>query len=77
MITLPVGTYFRFRYHGRWDYGQVQPGQATWQLMGEDQIPLGTEVHECVWVGPNRQTLESRRILKGNKWRKDHLKETP
>lgn len=60
-ITLPPGTYFKFRYRGRWDYGLVMPNQFHWQLLAEEQVPSGTTVHVCVWVGPQRNRLESRK----------------
>lgn len=59
---LPPGSYIRFRYHGQWDYGEVQKGGYI--LMFARQIPVGTLVHEGVWTGPGRTTFEPRRTFK-------------
>lgn len=57
--TLPVGTYFRFRRKGEWDYGRVVEGQRTYQLLAASQVPIGSKVHDCIWRGA---ALISRRM---------------
>lgn len=60
MTELAAGTYFWFTYKGTRDYGRVSETRETYQLLAECQVPAGTTVHRCVWVGPKRRRLESR-----------------
>jgi len=57
---LAVGTYFRFSYGGKQDYGVVVQPTGQYQLLDKAQVPVGTVVHRCVWVGQKKDMLESR-----------------
>lgn len=61
MTDLPVGTYFRFRYKGEWDFGVVQPGQMTYMLVVErpDETPV-----TCVWKGKRLEKRHQHKYLK-------------
>lgn len=55
---LPFGTYFRFTYKGKQDYGLIK--ERGFLLLVPEQVPVGATVHKCVWVGKGRGVLESR-----------------
>ena len=58
-MSLPAGTYFRFKYKGGYDFGFVAENPTgSYFLIEESRIPYGSVVHKAVWKpGDN---LESR-----------------
>lgn len=60
-FPLPDGSYIRFRYKGEWDYGMIVNNQLHYQLMSDEQVPVGSTVHQGVWKGDNRTRFEVRR----------------